>query len=140
MHTIPVVELRIDGRPTAATVAGFADPLRACVLAGQPFLALFDRRTLGAPTKEGRAALGAVYGGWDRIASLVVAWADVYDTRRAHSIVRARAAREGAARRAGPPYPYALFDELDAARAWLRGVPSGGPAVPGPRSLVSAGR
>ena len=133
MSVPPVVELRIDGRITATSVLSFTEPLRACGAAGQPFRALFDRRSVSAPTPCGRAALDELYAEWDRLAALVVAWADVYDVRRAASLERARQARLARGdRRPGPAYPHRVFDDLDAARAWL-GTPSvlGTPTVLG---------
>ena len=120
MDRAPVVELSIVGRITASSVRGFTDPLRARLTAGQPFRALFDRRAVSAPTPEGRAALAELYVDWDALAALVVAWADVYDPRRAASLERARQARAArGAPRTPPPYPHHVFDDLAAARAWL---------------------
>ena len=124
-----MVELRVDGRITAASALGFTGPLRSCLAAGRPFLALFDRRTISAPTPDGRAALEELYRDWPAVAGLVLAWADVYDERRARSLERARRAREAAGTQVGPAYPYRLFDDLGAARDWLAGV---GPALVAP--------
>ena len=137
MSLPPVVELRIDGRITTASALSFTQPLRACLATGQPFRALFDRRSVSAPTSGGRAALTDLYTEWDRLAALVVAWADVYDVRRAASLERARQARLARGdRRPGPAYPHRVFDDLGAARAWL-----GTPAVLGrPRTAAAVGR
>lgn len=137
MPPLTVVELSIRGRITAASVLPFSEPLRACVAAGTPFRVLFDRRDVSAPTAEGRAALQALYAEWAGIAALVVAWADVYDPRRARSLERARQARADRGQlRPGPPYPHRVFDDVIAARTWLDTVP----ALHGAPQLVAAGR
>lgn len=131
----PVVDLSIVGRITATSVRGFSEPLRRCVAEGRPFRALFDRRAVSAPTAEGREALSALYLEWADVAELVVAWADVYDPRRAASLERARQTRaERGSPRPGPPYPHRVFDDLDLARRWLEQD-----AAPiAPRALVAA--
>lgn len=126
----PVVELRIVGRITPTSVREFTDPLRDCLARERPFRALFDRRAVSAPTDDGRAALTELYADWARLAPLVVAWADVYDPRRAASLARARQARaERGDERPGPAYPHRVFDDLADARAWLDAVPARGLAV-----------
>lgn len=117
------VDLRIAGRITPASLGGFRAPLEAAVDAGRPFTVLYDRREVGAPTAEGRAALYAFYERWDEVAALVVAWADVWDPRRERSLRRAAQARAEAGReRPRPPYPHAAFACVDEARSWLRAV------------------
>ncbi len=133
MERPQLLEVRIDGRITPASVLDYTGPLLACLDAGAPVQVLFDRRTTSAPTPAGRAALNAFYADWPRIAPLVVAWADVYDVRRAQSLLRARQARAERGELRATGYPYRLFDDPAAARSWLDA------AVPAPaRVLVDA--
>ena len=119
MESPQLVEVRIDGRITPASVLDYTGPLLGCLDAGEPVRVLFDRRTISAPTPAGRAALNAFYLDWPRLAPLVVAWADVYDVRRAQSLLRARQARAERGALRAMDYPYRLFDDLGEARAWL---------------------
>lgn len=111
-----LVEMRVDGRLTQASSAAYRAALLAAADAGEPFLALLDRRTMRGPTPDGRRATAELAARWGQIAPLVLAWADVYDEARAASLRRGLRTD-----RARPPYPYAVFTDLSTARAWLRG-------------------
>ncbi len=118
-----ILDLRIDGRITAASVDALATPLFAAVDRAAPFAVLFDRRTMTAPTADGREALEAAFARWEGVEAHCVAWADLLDERRAGSLARATAA----AAEAGEPephdhehaYPQQTFTDEPAARAWL---------------------
>jgi hypothetical protein len=113
------LEVRIDGRITPDAVAGFAEPVRAAVATGRPFTVLFDRSSIAGPTAEGRVALDAFFERWSEVAPLVAAWADVYDERRAASLLRAYAEREARGEGSGTPYPHRICRSVDEAGAWL---------------------
>ncbi|MET7952158.1 hypothetical protein [Micromonospora sp. NPDC005324] len=121
-----VVRIAIAGRITPEAVNRFADSLDHAVSGGTAFAVLFDRRTMSAPTREGRAALHRWgHHGLPRLVGPCVAWADLYDERRAASIARAAATRAAATPRDGepdeppPPYPQRIFTDPGDALGWL---------------------
>jgi hypothetical protein len=108
-----LLRVAIDGRVTAQAVAGFRDALEAAVAAGVPFAVLFDRRSMTAPTAEGRDALLR----WSaellpRLHPLCVAWADVFDARRAAALQRSGGHAEHG-------YPQRTFASVAEAERWL---------------------
>ncbi|MGL5861422.1 MAG: hypothetical protein ACRCY9_09230 [Phycicoccus sp.] len=105
----------IVGRVTRSAVDEFARHLRDAVAEGRPYVVVFDRSAMTAPTADGRTALEA----WEdelmpAVARTVVGWADVYDARRATAL---QASDHGGA---DAGYPHRIFDDLTAARAWCR--------------------
>ncbi|MPR00233.1 hypothetical protein GB931_20395 [Modestobacter sp. I12A-02628] len=114
-----VLRVALVGRLAAADIALIADAL---AVADGRFAVVLDRRLLGAPTAEGRAALESWAAG--QLAELVpriAAWADVYDERRYRSLTR-----DAPATGHGPGYPQRTFVDVDAAGAWVRELLSAG--------------
>lgn len=114
-----LLRVALVGRLTAADVGLLAAALEA---AGPRVGVVLDRRQLGAPTAEGRAALER----WaaeelpGRVPA-VVAWADVLDERRYRSLTR-----NGPDDGRGPGYPQRTYADHDAAVAWVRAALDGG--------------
>ncbi|MGL5819275.1 MAG: hypothetical protein ACRCYR_17055 [Phycicoccus sp.] len=105
----------IVGRVTKPAVDEFARHLREAITAGEPYVVVFDRSAMTAPTADGRTALEA----WEdelmpEVARTVTGWADVYDSR------RARALQESDRGGADAGYPHRIFDDPAAARSWCR--------------------
>ncbi len=123
-----IVRLAVTGRATGEAVEGLRASLEEALSGRRPFAVLFDRSRMTALTPEGRAALER----WDaeltpRLPAWCVAWADVYDERRARSLQRGR---DGRGRSAEAPYPQEIFDTATLAERWLRGwLPWGGVAL-----------
>ncbi|MGY1668078.1 hypothetical protein [Geodermatophilus sp. SYSU D00696] len=108
-----VLHLALVGRLTAADVDLVAGALRS---AGGRVGVVLDRRRLGAPTAEGRAALER-WAAEELPAHVpaIAAWADVFDERRYRSLTR-----DGQDEGHGPGYPQRTFADHDAALAWVR--------------------
>ncbi len=108
-----MLHLALVGRLTAADI----DLVAQAVGAGGPrFGVVFDRRLLGAPTAEGRAALDR-WAAEDLPAHVpaIAAWADVLDERRHRSLTR-----DGQQESRGAGYPQRTFTDPGAALAWVR--------------------
>ncbi|MGL4177058.1 MAG: hypothetical protein ACRCSN_13365 [Dermatophilaceae bacterium] len=100
---------------TKMAVDEFARHLRDAIADDQPYVVVFDRSAMTAPTADGRAALEQ----WEHelmpeVARTITGWADVYDTRRAETLQQSD--RGGA----DAGYPHRIFDDLAAARSWCR--------------------
>jgi hypothetical protein len=108
-----VLHLALVGRLTAGDVELVADAVRS---ADGRFGVVLDRRRLGAPTADGRAALER-WAAEDLPAHVpaIAAWADVLDARRYRSLTR-----DGGQQGHGPGYPQRTFADHDAAVAWVR--------------------
>lgn len=123
MSTLAVetLEVVIVGRVTPDAVEALGRPLLAAVAAERRVTVLLDRSRIAGPTAAGRQALVTLYEHWDQIARLVLAWADVYDDRRASSLLRANAERAARGEAAGTPYPHRICRSTAEARTWLEG-------------------
>ncbi|MGY1695420.1 MULTISPECIES: hypothetical protein [unclassified Geodermatophilus] len=108
-----VLHVALVGRLTAADVELVATAVGS---AGDRFGVVLDRRRLGAPTAEGRAALER-WAAEDLPARVpaIAAWADVFDERRYRSLTR-----DGEAAGHGPGYPQRTFADPEAALTWVR--------------------
>jgi hypothetical protein len=125
-----ILEIKIDGRVTAEAIEGFRHALADALGEGGPFAVCFDRSSMTAVTKDGRAALerwAAEY--LPQLAGRCHGWADVYDQRRAASLTNA-AVRNGHRSAAEPAYPQQVFADADVARDWLRSLLDGDPGQP----------
>jgi hypothetical protein len=116
----------IVGRVTKPVVDDFADVLRDAVDDGKPYVVLFDRSSMTAPTADGRTALAT----WEddlmpAVARTVTGWADVYDARRAATLhAQGHDSTDSA-------YPHRIFDDVDRARSWLAGLLQSAPTTAG---------
>lgn len=111
-----LLEARIDGRVTAEDVAGLARSVQDLLDGDGQFAVVFDRRTMTAPTPDGRRALQEwASATLPRLAGRCAAWADVLDQRRVASL-----ARTGSADREHLPYPQRTFTDIDEARGWAQ--------------------
>jgi hypothetical protein len=124
-----LLRVALVGRLSAADVDLVATALDSAD--GRRVGVVLDRRRLGAPTAEGRAALER-WAAEELPAHVpaIAAWADVLDERRYRSLTR-----DGGEEGHGPGYPQRTFADHDAAVAWVRaalGAGSGGaePQVP----------
>jgi hypothetical protein len=117
-----LLHLALVGRLTAGDIDLVADALDRA--GGRRFGVVLDRRLLGAPTAEGRAALER-WAAEELPAHVpaIAAWADVFDARRYHSLTR-----QGGEDGHGPGYPQRTFADHDAAVAWVRAALDAGPA------------
>ncbi|MGY1714043.1 hypothetical protein ACI78R_06270 [Geodermatophilus sp. SYSU D01106] len=108
-----VLQVALVGRLTAEHIGLIVTALSS---AGVRFGVVLDRRLLGAPTAQGRAALER-WAAEDLPVHVpaIAAWADVLDERRYRSLTR-----DGASDDHGPGYPQRTFDDHDAAVAWVR--------------------
>ncbi len=80
------------------------------------FALVLDRRRLGAPTAEGRAALEEwAASSLGRLVGWCAGWADVFDERRFGSLTR-----NGDMESRGAGYPQRTFGDHAEARAWAR--------------------
>jgi hypothetical protein len=113
-----LLEVGIDGRVTSEAVETLANGLAGALRNGEPFAVLLDRRTMTAPTREGRAALERwAAAELPRLDGRCVAWADLLDPDRFARLLRADE-RAGAITQENG-YPQRTFDDPEAARAWL---------------------
>jgi hypothetical protein len=113
-----LLEARIDGRVTAEAVASLARSVQDLLDGDGPFAVVLDRRSMTAPTADGRRALQEwAAASLPRLAGRCAAWADVLDERRVASLARA-----GSADRAHLPYPQRTFSDPDEARGWAAGA------------------
>lgn len=112
-----LVRLSITGRATGDAVEGIRAQVEAALARGEPFAVRFDRSRMTALTPDGRQALER----WEveltpRLPAWCRAWADVYDERRAASLLRAEQRRPSAER---SPYPQGVFADPAEADRWL---------------------
>lgn len=121
-----VLDVKIEGRVTPEAIGMFRDAVVEALGTDGPFAICFDRSTMTATTKEGRAALLRwAAEGLPLLAGRCVGWADVYDARRAASLANAAAARGSGPEsedddHPAPAYPQQTFGDLAEARSWLR--------------------
>ncbi len=111
-----LVVVGIAGRATGAAVGALRSVLEEALDRGERFTVLFDRSRLTAATADGRAELER----WSqeltpRLGHGCLAWADLYDERRAASLARAAATQGESAL----PYPHRTFGDVAEARRWL---------------------
>ncbi len=109
-----LLRVALVGRLSAADIDLVSTALDSA--GGRRFGVVLDRRQLGAPTSEGRAALQR-WAAEELPAHVpaIAAWADVFDERRYRSLTR-----DGEDEGHGPGYPQRTFDDHDAAVAWVR--------------------
>ncbi len=124
-----VVRLAITGRVTRAAMDDFTATLEQALAVPGGFAVVFDRSAMTGLTPDGREALARMDADlMPHLDGRCLAWADVYDERRAASLANAER-RRGSDAPSSHPYPSRVFDDLGEAERWAAGVPASG-AVP----------
>jgi len=109
-----LLHVAITGRLTSDDIAALASALDARGSEGC-FAVFFDRRELGAPTADGRAALEHwAAGALPRLAPRCAGWADLFDERRFRSL-----SRDGTVESRGSGYPQRTFGDEAEALEWV---------------------